>query len=726
MLPIRKLILSFSFLLVLIASANAQLPNVKLHANNYYDPVLDKAVTAVWVENFVSMVSFQFSISYDTSIMTYDTLIDSGLEAFSEDNLFFPPWPPDVISVNWYQAGSAFDGETLENGTILFKLLFDLKTSQMGEACLGNYPTNAEFSNSDGILIFHEFYCESNQGSISGNLFADLNQNCSLDANENPLRNWLVRGISGLDTFYANSKINGDYQMYLDTGLYEIDLIPDRDIWEPCNTNSTQVFLSPGLVENVDLGAKTDEICPIPEIRIATPRLRRCEDAFYIVEYCNQGSISSTGTYIEVELDPYLVFLDASIPVSNQNGQLLTFNIGDLPSLECGDFKIFVEVDCDSTIVGQTHCTEARIYPHPPCGNYFNQPEINIEVRCTGSEALFFVKNSSTLPISDYKVLLFQEEILRKIEPLDLTSGEEKLFRQNSDEKTVLIQIQNSEGKIINGNALEFCGFSGSIQLVPVIQNFPYADFDLWYSTSCEINRGSFDPNDKTGYPLGLGEENIIQKGVGLDYRIRFQNTGNDTAFKVVILDTLSHLYDFNSIKPGISSHTYRYEFLGKGIIKFSFPGIELPDSTTNLEGSQGFVNFKIKPKNHLESGTRLLNRAAIYFDRNSPIITESSKHTIGEPELILGLKNQHSELIEIKTFPNPANDKITFIIPENIKAEQLQLTLFNSSGNQVFQLESKGSNILIFKKDLNSGVYYFQIKMKSEGIISSGTILFH
>ncbi|MEZ4949119.1 MAG: hypothetical protein R2784_07005 [Saprospiraceae bacterium] len=563
MSPIRKLILSCSFFLVLMAGANAQLPNVKLHANNYYDPVLDKAVMAVWVENFVSMVSFQFSISYDTSIMTYDTLIDSGLEAFSEDNLFFPPWPPDVISVNWYQAGIAFDGETLENGTILFKLLFDLKTSQMGEACLDDISYNAEFINSDGNLIFHEFYCESNQGSISGNLFADLNQNCSLDANESPLRNWLVRGISGLDTFYTNTNKNGDYQIYLDTGLYEIDLIPDRDIWEPCNTNSTQVYLSPGLQENVDLGAKTDEICPIPEIRIATPRLRRCEEAFYIVEYCNQGSISSAGTYIEVKLDPYLVFLDASIPVSNQNGQLLTFNMGDLPSLECGDFKIFVEVDCDSTIVGQTHCTEARIYPHPPCGNYFNQPEINIEVRCTGSEALFFVKNSSTLPISDYKVLIFQDETLRKIEPLDLTSGEEKLFRQNSDEETVLIQIQNNDGKIIQGRALEFCGFTGAIQQVPVIQNFPYSDFDLWYSTSCETNRGSFDPNDKTGFPLGFGEENIIQSGVGLDYRIRFQNTGNDTAFKVVILDTLSNLYDFSSIQPGISSHPYRYEFLG-------------------------------------------------------------------------------------------------------------------------------------------------------------------
>ena len=44
----------------------------------------------------------------------------------------------------------------------------------------------------------------------------------------------------------------------------------------------------------------------------------------------------------------------------------------------------------------------------------------------------------------------------------------------------------------------------------------------------------SFDPNDKTAYEkttLPLTENEFI-------YRIRFQNTGNDTAFKVIILDT--------------------------------------------------------------------------------------------------------------------------------------------------------------------------------------------
>jgi uncharacterized repeat protein (TIGR01451 family) len=46
---------------------------------------------------------------------------------------------------------------------------------------------------------------------------------------------------------------------------------------------------------------------------------------------------------------------------------------------------------------------------------------------------------------------------------------------------------------------------------------------------------GSYDPNDKTATP---GE--IALPDQWIDYRIRFQNTGNDTAFNIHLMDTLS------------------------------------------------------------------------------------------------------------------------------------------------------------------------------------------
>ncbi len=50
---------------------------------------------------------------------------------------------------------------------------------------------------------------------------------------------------------------------------------------------------------------------------------------------------------------------------------------------------------------------------------------------------------------------------------------------------------------------------------------------------------GSFDPNDKNVFPTGYGSEGYITAQQELKYTIRFQNTGNDTAFIIVVVDTL-------------------------------------------------------------------------------------------------------------------------------------------------------------------------------------------
>lgn len=56
----------------------------------------------------------------------------------------------------------------------------------------------------------------------------------------------------------------------------------------------------------------------------------------------------------------------------------------------------------------------------------------------------------------------------------------------------------------------------------------------------------SFDPNDKAAFPVGYGDEHFIERNTSIDYRIRFQNTGTDTAFNVVIVDTLSAWLGFH------------------------------------------------------------------------------------------------------------------------------------------------------------------------------------
>ena len=59
-----------------------------------------------------------------------------------------------------------------------------------------------------------------------------------------------------------------------------------------------------------------------------------------------------------------------------------------------------------------------------------------------------------------------------------------------------------------------------------------------------EMVSGSFDPNDKQENYAGKMPLKDVVDGKSLDYLIRFQNTGNDTAFTIVVRDTLDAQLD--------------------------------------------------------------------------------------------------------------------------------------------------------------------------------------
>jgi uncharacterized repeat protein (TIGR01451 family) len=51
---------------------------------------------------------------------------------------------------------------------------------------------------------------------------------------------------------------------------------------------------------------------------------------------------------------------------------------------------------------------------------------------------------------------------------------------------------------------------------------------------------GSFDPNDKQGFPVGYGSDRLVAPNTDIEYLVRFQNTGTAPARRVVVRDTLS------------------------------------------------------------------------------------------------------------------------------------------------------------------------------------------
>ena len=132
---------------------------------------------------------------------------------------------------------------------------------------------------------------------------------------------------------------------------------------------------------------------------------------------------------------------------------------------------------------------------------------------------------------------------------------------------------------------------------------------------------GSYDPNDKLCDLEGGNELSDIQEG--MTYTIRFQNTGTFYAQDVRVVDTISQYLDFESIETLGASHDYFVQRRSPNVIEWIFPSIFLPDSLADFEGSQGFVTFKVLPRQQFGSGASIDNSASIYFDFNEPIITD-------------------------------------------------------------------------------------------------------
>lgn len=140
----------------------------------------------------------------------------------------------------------------------------------------------------------------------------------------------------------------------------------------------------------------------------------------------------------------------------------------------------------------------------------------------------------------------------------------------------------------------------------------------------------ALDPNDKQ--VLTSSRYSATQYFIGtdewLDYTIRFQNTGTDTAFLVVVRDTLGAELDPASIVWGAGSHAYSRNLTGSGVLTFTFPNILLPDSNVNEPGSHGFVSFRIRPRQPVIPGTVISNAADIFFDINPPVHTNDAQLT--------------------------------------------------------------------------------------------------
>ncbi len=136
---------------------------------------------------------------------------------------------------------------------------------------------------------------------------------------------------------------------------------------------------------------------------------------------------------------------------------------------------------------------------------------------------------------------------------------------------------------------------------------------------------GSYDPNDITVNIEAQNFTELPSEGLALDYTIRFQNTGTASAEFVRVTDIIEEDLNLGSIQMLSSSHSFQLSFNENREVEWLFENIQLPDSTTDLEGSQGYIHYRIKTNADVTIDDVIENTAAIYFDYNEPVITNTA-----------------------------------------------------------------------------------------------------
>ncbi len=191
---------------------------------------------------------------------------------------------------------------------------------------------------------------------------------------------------------------------------------------------------------------------------------------------------------------------------------------------------------------------------------------------------------------------------------------------------------------------------------------------------------GSYDPND-ISVNRSILSPLQVQAATPLDYTVRFENMGTDTAFTVLVRDTLpvSGL-QLSALRFVASSHPFRWHLSATGVLELVFANILLPARSTNAARSQGFVRFQLRPQTDLVLGDVVANRAEIYFDFNTPVTTNTALTTVAIPT---GLVGASPNPLAASAWPNPAHGTL-HLTAAPAAGDAVSFTLLDAQGRPV------------------------------------------
>ncbi len=594
---------------------------------------------------------------------------------------------------------------------------------------------------------------------INGRVARDENSSCTVNSGEARLGEWIVivtNNATG-ENHASLTDQGGKYSILVDTGSYSVSAYSPNDLWELCD-NDIQIAFDTfyGQVQ-VDFPAQPLVDCPQLEVHIDAPGIRKCGNVTYNIRYKNSGTATATDASIEVVLDDDLAPLSSTpIPWSQINGDTVVFELGNIEIQEEGVIDLLVEHICDGTITGQAHCVSAHIFPDtlciPPNSNFSDSSVITVRGTCDteSGEINFEVENigDATLNVSNMSFIIVEDHVIF----MEIPKPDGDTLSPSQVLDTSFISFGNTY-RIIADQAPAYpynCSPTVAIEgcrpdtvenfNVGYVNDYGEADCVPYISKICLENKSALESNVKVADPEGVDSiHHYITPTTDLEYKIIYQNVGTDTAFQVVIRDTLPiPELDLTTFKLATYSHEPKtVQLSGNGNLKIVVDSLYLPpvDSSANEEDSYGYVSFRLSQRPDTNAvGTIIPNRAAIYFDFNTAIITDTVFHTVGGPKTQDFIKTvivEHyypNSDFNVVVYPNPLTQTAIFEISSESHPKtvftQNRLIITDVAGKPVQQHLFDGTEFQFRRRGLAPGIYFYQLFVDKENLVNFGKII--
>ncbi len=532
---------------------------------------------------------------------------------------------------------------------------------------------NISLTNQGGYDIFMARLSQE-MNVFSGRVYYDANNNGHMDLDDIGVSN-VVLQIG--DDYYLSGN-DGNYEIMLPAGNY--NLVPQPDEFFNSNPESINFsFSSTGEVNsdnNIALQSNMDTAHLEVNI-LSLPSARKGQEFVSYLTFKNIGTVPLDSTTVSYPLNEDLIYLYSTPPEDYMTEDSAYWNVYDLQPFEERTIKIHQKVD---TVLsgGSANLKDADDLIIICFGWWICRPVL-IDVIC------YYVDDCYEVP--------------------DPNTGDPIT---QCDSVPVTDSITGDTTGYVTDSILH-CD----------LYYWPFCGWWQW----CLFINVPHDPNEIYVTPsdtLPYTPQQLEARDP-LEYTIRFQNTGNDTCFNAVVLDTLDDNLDVSTFEMLGASHHYDVSIQGR-VLKFTFNNILLPDSTTNEPESHAYINYRIKPKSDLQIGDSICNRADIYFDYEPPVLTNTVVTKIAEA---YGIGENSYDILKnkVKIAPNPFSNSTTVYLPEDL-SEESTFVIYDMTGRFVKEIPvGKTKTFTLDKNNLKTGMYIYMLKSNGK-VIDNGKII--